>query len=109
MGQKSVKSSVCNLISRHYLYLFFKSYIGQGKIGGITGGSAQPKFNKTDFKSLEINYPDESQVDEFNEKTSALLDMISKLDEENKRLTALRDSLLPKLMSGELDISDLDI
>ena len=93
----------------NYLYLFFKSYIGQGKIGGITGGSAQPKFNKTDFKSLEINYPDESQVDEFNEKTSALLDMISKLDEENKRLTALRDSLLPKLMSGELDISDLDI
>ena len=58
----------------NYLYLFFKSYIGQGKIGGITGGSAQPKFNKTDFKSLEINYPDESQVDEFNEKTSALLD-----------------------------------
>ena len=48
-------------------------------------------------------------MDEFNEKTSALLDMISKLDEENKRLTALRDSLLPKLMSGELDISDLDI
>ena len=93
----------------NYLYLFFKSYIGQGKIGGITGGSAQPKFNKTDFKSIEINYPDESQVDEFNEKTSALLDMISKLDEENKRLTALRDSLLPKLMSGELDISDLDI
>ena len=93
----------------NYLYLFFKSYIGQGKIGGITGGSAQPKFNKTDFKSLEINYPDESQVDEFNEKTSALLDMISKLDEENKQLTALRDSLLPKLMSGELDVSDLDI
>lgn len=93
----------------NYLYLFFKSYIGQGKIGGITGGSAQPKFNKTDFKSLEINYPDESQVDEFNEKTSALLDMISKLDEENKRLTALRDSLLTKLMSGELNISDLDI
>lgn len=93
----------------NYLYLFFKSYIGQGKIDGITGGSAQPKFNKTDFKSLEINYPDDSQVDEFNEKTSALLDMISKLDEENKRLTALRDSLLPKLMSGELDVSNLDI
>ena len=93
----------------NYLYLLFKSYIGQGKIGGITGGSAQSKFNKTDFKSLEINYPDESQVDEFNEKTSALLDMISKLDEENKRLTALKNSLLPKLMCGELDLSDLDI
>lgn len=93
----------------NYLYLFFKSYIGQGKIAGITGGSAQPKFNKTDFKSLEINYPDDVQVDEFNEKTSSLLGMISKLDEENKRLIALRDSLLPKLMSGELDVSDLEV
>ena len=93
----------------NYLYLYFKSYIGQGKIGGITGGSAQPKFNKTDFKSLEINYPDENQVIEFNEKTASLLEMISKLDAENKKLAALRDSLLPQLMSGELDVSDLEI
>lgn len=93
----------------NYLYLFFNSYIGQAKINGITGGSAQPKFNKTDFKSLMINYPDDVQVDDFNEKTSTLLDLISKLEEENKRLAALRDSLLPKLMSGEVDVSNLEI
>ena len=97
--------------SKHnnYLYLFFKSYIGQGKIDSITGGSAQPKFNKTDFKSLEINYPDDWQIDTFNENTAVLLNMISKLDEENKRLTVLRDCLLTKLMSGELDVSNIEI
>lgn len=92
-----------------YLYLFFKSYIGQGLIAGITGGSAQPKFNKTDFKSLYIRYPDDDQVIALNEKIGPLLQLISKLDNENSRLSQLRDSLLPKLMSGELDVSDLDI
>lgn len=92
-----------------YLYLFFRSYIGQGLIAGITGGSAQPKFNKTDFKSLVIKYPTEEEVTKLNAKISPLLQMISKLDNENERLVQMRDSLLPKLMSGELDVSEIDI
>ena len=93
----------------NYLYLYFKSAVGQGKIAGITGGSAQPKFNKTDFKSLVINYPSDEQVIDFNNTVAPLLTLISKLDEENKRLSSIRDNLLPKLMSGELDISELDL
>ena len=85
------------------------SYIGQGMIDGITGGSAQPKFNKTDFKSLEINYPSDKEVEDFNSKVSPLLNLIGCVDMENQRLQALRDTLLPKLMSGELDVSELDI
>ena len=92
-----------------YLYLYFKSHIGQGMIAGITGGSAQPKFNKTDFKSLEIKYPNDDQVEAFNRKVKNLLDMIEKNDQENKKLEELRDRLLPKLMSGELDVSELEI
>lgn len=93
----------------NYLYLYFKTAIGQGKINGITGGSAQPKFNKTDFKSLVINYPGDEQVIDFNNKVSPLLALISKLDEENKRLSSIRDIILPKLMSGELDVSELSL
>lgn len=93
----------------NYLYLYFMSYNGQGMIDGITGGSAQPKFNKTDFKSLEINYPSDKEVEDFNSKVSPLLNLIGCVDMENQRLQALRDTLLPKLMSGELDVSELDI
>ena len=93
----------------NYLYLYFMSYIGQGMIAGITGGSAQPKFNKTDFKSLEINYPSDNEVEDFNSKVSPMLNLISCVDMENQRLQALRDTLLPKLMSGEIDVSELDI
>lgn len=97
--------------SKHnnYLYLYFMSYIGQGMIAGITGGSAQPKFNKTDFKSLEINYPSDTEVDKFDAKVAPLLNMVCSLERENQRLAQLRDSLLPKLMLGELDVSDLKI
>ncbi len=93
----------------NYLFLYFKSYIGQGMLAGITGGSAQPKFNKTDFRSLRIKFPDENQIDKFNEITNELLVMMSSLDKENKWLEILRNSLLPRLMSGKLDISELYI
>lgn len=93
----------------YYLYLYFMSYIGQGMISGITGGSAQPKFNKTDFKSLEINFPSDEEVEEFNSKVAPLLEYIANIDRENQRLQTIIDTLLPKLMSGELDVSDLDI
>lgn len=40
-----------------YLYVYFKSYWGQNSIFSITSGSAQQKFNKTDFRALEIPIP----------------------------------------------------
>lgn len=90
-----------------YLYLFFKSHVGQGKINSITGGSAQPKFNKTDFRSLQINYPDKNQIESFNKKVSPLFNLMSTNENQTQALQLMRDSLLPKLMSGEIDVSDL--
>lgn len=58
---------------------------------------------------LEINYPSDKEVEDFNSKVSPLLNLIGCVDMENQRLQALRDTLLPKLMSGELDVSELDI
>src|SRR5699024_635458 len=42
-----------------YFYYYLKSKLGQHKLKSILSGSAQPKFNKTDFKNLEIEVPDE--------------------------------------------------
>lgn len=94
---------------RLYLYIWFKHAHGQALIQGIKGGSAQPKFNKTDFKNLPIAIPNKSILLEFNEVISPMFEIISSNKSENKRLTSLRDSLLPRLMSGEIDVSDIDI
>ncbi|NCT57452.1 MAG: restriction endonuclease subunit S [Legionella sp.] len=46
-----------NFIDQGYLYYSFYSPLGQQKIGNIVSGSAQPKFNKTDFRNLTIELP----------------------------------------------------
>lgn len=93
----------------HYLYLLFKSKYGQGLLQSIVTGSAQPKFNKTNFRALKVLIPDEKTLDLFNDTYSSIFEKITENNIENNRLAQIRDILLPKLMSGELDVSRLDI
>lgn len=94
---------------KYYLYIWFKWLYGQSLIQGIKGGSAQPKFNKTDFKNLPIFLPPNDLLEQFHQTVKPMFDLIEKNNEENQTLTVIRDTLLPKLMSGELDVSDINI
>lgn len=94
---------------QYYLYIWFKWLYGQSLIQGIKGGSAQPKFNKTDFKNLPIFLPPDDLLEQFHQTVKPMFELIEKNNEENQSLTVARDTLLPKLMSGELDVSDIDL
>lgn len=94
---------------QYYLYIWFKWLYGQSLIQGIKGGSAQPKFNKTDFKNLPIYLPPDDLLQRFHQSVQPMFELIAENDTENQRLSALRNTLLPKLMNGELDVSDIDI
>ena len=94
---------------RYYLYIWFKYLQGQAIIQGIKGGSAQPKFNKTDFKNTSLLLPPDDLLLRYHDTVSPIFELISQNQAENKRLSSLRDALLPKLMSGELDVSDIDL
>lgn len=94
---------------QYYLYIWFKWMYGQSLIQGIKGGSAQPKFNKTDFKNLPIYLPPDSWLEQFHQTVKPMFELIEKNNAENLSLTVTRDTLLPKLMSGELDVSDIDL
>lgn len=94
---------------RYYLYIWFKWLYGQSLIQGIKGGSAQPKFNKTDFKNLPIFLPPDKLLKQFHQIVKPMFELIDKNSTENQALTITRDALLPKLMSGELDVSNIDI
>lgn len=98
-----------NDVLRYYLYIWFKHLQGQALIQGIKGGSAQPKFNKTDFKNTSLLLPPLDLLSRFHETVAPMFDAISQNQAENKRLSDLRDTLLPQLMSGELNVSDIDI
>ena len=94
---------------RYYLYIWFKYLQGQALIQGIKGGSAQPKFNKTDFKNTSILIPPKDILNRFHETVAPMFETISQRQTETSRLTDLRDTLLPQLMSGELDVSNIDL
>ena len=94
---------------RYYLYIWFKYLQGQALIQGIKGGSAQPKFNKTDFKNTSVLIPPKDILSRFHETVAPMFEMISHRQTETSRLANLRDTLLTHLMSGEIDVSKLDI
>ena len=94
---------------QYNLYIWFKWSYGQVLIQSIKGGSAQPKFNKTDFKNLSFMLPPNSLLQKFHNIVSTIFEMITNNITENQKLTQIRDNLLPKLMSGEIDISEVDI
>lgn len=93
----------------YYLYIWFKWGYGKSLIQGITGGSAQPKFNKTDFKNLLIYLPDEVVLERFHQLVQPMYKLIENNNIENQMLIDIRDSLLPKLLSGEVDVSDIKL
>lgn len=94
---------------RYYLYIWFKWLYGQSLIQGIKGGSAQPKFNKTDFKNLPIFLPPDDLLEQFHQIVKPMFELIDENNAENKALTITRDTLLPRLMIGELDVSGIDL
>lgn len=88
----------------NYFYLHFKSNFGQWQIQGIASGSAQLKFNKTGFRSLQVLIPSQDTLSIFNSKLDSIYNKISENAKENINLAKTRDELLPKLLSGEIKL-----
>ncbi len=66
-------------------------------------------IGKKDFDAFEIILPDIKTLNQFDEITTPMIEQIVNNRLENKRLSFLRDTLLPKLMSGKLDVSNIDL
>ena len=76
-------------------------------VKSIVTGAVQPKISQANLKSIPIVIPSEAILSELNNASEPLFSQIRVNIEENKSLAALRDTLLPKLMSGEIDVSDI--
>ena len=66
-------------------------------------------IGKKDYDSFEITLPDSLTLDNFDSFTAPMVKQIVSNYYENKRLVAIRDALLPKLISGEIDVSEVNI
>jgi type I restriction enzyme S subunit len=72
-------------------------------------GTKMPRGDKQQILKYPIYVPKADEIKDFSQMAENALCLIEKNRKENDRLAGIRDSLLPKLMSGELDISELDV
>jgi len=84
-----------------YLLLLLKNT----NVSHIVTGAVQPKINQRNMNSVEIIIPDKKTLSNFNHITSVLYSLFKNNTEENNSLVAIRDSLLPRLMSGRIRVS----
>ena len=73
------------------------------------GSTGQTELPRTELAELEIGFPDAASLNDFSGKTKPLFEAIQSNVRENQSLECLRDALLPKLMSGEIDVSRIDL
>lgn len=86
------------VLSAKYLYLYLRQL-------HITGtGTTQQQLTVPDFRKTEIIIPDKNTMDSFTETVTPLFEQIWANEDENTKLAEVRDALLPKLMSGEIDV-----
>ena len=81
----------------------------QREIFDAQTGSAQPHIYPQHIAAMPIYALDQALISNFTSQVTSLFDLIGANKDENERLTSIRDALLPKLMSGEIDVSEVEI
>ena len=91
----------------YFWYVLLKKR--QKEIFDAQTGSAQPHIYPQHIASMSVSNLDTEEVHSYTSIVTPIFEIIGHHKEENTRLASLRDTLLPKLMSGELDVSDIDL
>ena len=90
-------------------YEFTNQILHRIDYSSMNRGSTQPLITQGDMKKVVVLVPDENTLAKFEEFAGSLMVKWEANNKENVKLASLRDTLLPKLMSGELDVSNIEI
>lgn len=94
----------------HALYLGFWAFAHERYIESLhTGSTGQTELPRDHVKAIRFVLPDAATLSWFNSIAEPAVKAIVANQVESKRLEALRDALLPKLMSGEVDVSEVEL
>ena len=94
---------------KYAAYLFSTLYADKFFAFMVAGskGTKMPRGDKQQIMTYPVALPSDEEIIEFNSLAFPILAQIHSNRSENKRLSTVRDSLLPKLMSGEIDVSNI--
>lgn len=93
--------------TNEWLYCYFLNI--RQELVRMANGSVFQNLKTDIVKDFEIIRPDDETLDSFQKIIAPLFGLMEACQQESKQLAALRDALLPKLMSGEIDVSKIDL
>lgn len=108
LNQRVGKIVLNNVEHIGYYYFMLRNDLYKNNIINLSHGTAQANLGKKDFLNIPIPYNNKI-IDDFSEKSNNMIIEIIKLKQQNSLLSQTRDTLLPKLMSGEIDVSNITI
>lgn len=88
----------------YFVYCFLK--VNSKLLKHAQTGAVQPHVKPSDIHDFELVIPDKESIYDFQDKVKPFFDRIASLQKESSRLSLLRLSLLPRLMSGELEVPE---
>lgn len=105
----SDSSFIDSNMTRNVFFWYIVLKKRQKEIFDSQTGSAQPHIYPKNIAIMPIAEINDEQVTSFTKQVTPLFNFIGANTKENEKLAKLRDTLLPKLMSGEIDVSDFNI
>lgn len=105
----SVDTMFYTEMKRQNIAKFVFHFVKSKDLASMNSGSAVPSMTTDILNSLELQIPSEDALVHFEETVAPMFQMIQDNTCESLELAKVRDALLPKLMSGELDISALGL
>lgn len=97
------------ILTQHYMFCLMRSKLFNDEINSRLIITVQASIKRSDLEKIPVIIPDYSMLKQFDIQVRILFDEITNLTKENQELTLLRDTLLPKLISGELEVNGLNL
>ena len=109
LNQRVVKLQPTFINSNMFIYTMFRRESFKEKLIALAKGTAQANLSPIETANMRTITPSASSLVRFNKLGQSIFKQLLKNIKENDRLAALRDTLLPKLMSGELSVEDVSV
>lgn len=88
---------------------FVFHFVKSKNLASLNAGSAVPSMTTDILNAMELSIPDADTFYKFENIVAPLYQAMQQNTQESSKLAELRDSLLPRLMSGEIDVADIDL
>ena len=90
--------------AEYFLFCFFNEPNAKNAVESLASGAAQPNISGSQIESIKMFYPKFEIIKEFGKEVKNHFELIWNLKQQNTRLRAARDILLPRLMSGQIEV-----